>query len=196
MSNNTVLSLFFIIILIICTIFLCNMGCNYDEPSTGIQPINIVNTINGTHGQSHENDGGDEIVVGGLSGELANRQLSKCGNSTLGWTDSKLLQGDGVGNSPIEIDLPSSVTIATGSYVGNGAETRQIAVGFKCSLVVVYESALTKSGFVIPNIAFDEDATNRSADIELHATDGFSVLGVANVYNDSGKTYYYWAISE
>lgn len=61
----------------------------------------------GSHASTHQNSDGDEINVGGLSGELADRQLSKTGDSTLGWTDEKLLIGAGAGNAPDEIDMPA-----------------------------------------------------------------------------------------
>lgn len=65
------------------------------------------------HAASHQNSGSDEVSVAGLSGELADRQKSKVGDSTLGWTADKLLKGAGSGSSPVEIDVPSGgATIA------------------------------------------------------------------------------------
>jgi hypothetical protein len=59
------------------------------------------------HKALHQDSGSDELSVAGLSGELADRQKSKAGDSTLGWTDEKLLKGAGAGVAPEEIDVPS-----------------------------------------------------------------------------------------
>jgi hypothetical protein len=56
-----------------------------------------------THASRHQHEGADEISVAGLSGELADRQKSKCGDSTLGWTSGKLLKGAGANVAPTEI---------------------------------------------------------------------------------------------
>lgn len=60
------------------------------------------------HAATHQDTGDDEISVAGLSGELADRQKSKTGDSTLGWTDEKLLKGAGAGVAPEEVDVPSA----------------------------------------------------------------------------------------
>jgi len=57
------------------------------------------------HASRHQDGGADEISVAGLSGELAERQKSKCGDSTLGWTAGKVLKGAGAGNAPTEADF-------------------------------------------------------------------------------------------
>lgn len=59
------------------------------------------------HKTLHQDGGSDEVSVAALSGELADRQPSKTGTSTLGWTDEKLLKGAGAGNAPEEIDVPA-----------------------------------------------------------------------------------------
>lgn len=97
---------------------------------------------------------------------------------------------------------PSTRTVATGSYTGNET-ARQITTGFKCSLVIVHTSSGTtgdESSVLIPNITIGHtEATSkhetRTAQISLHASDGFS-LSNSPVANDNGVTYYYWAISE
>lgn len=62
------------------------------------------------HKATHQDTGVDEISVAALSGELADRQLSKTGTSVLGWTNLKLLRGAGAGNAPTEIDVPTGAT--------------------------------------------------------------------------------------
>jgi len=62
------------------------------------------------HASSHQNSGSDEVSVASLSGELADRQKSKAGSSTHGWTDGKLLQGAGAGSAPTEVDAPAGAT--------------------------------------------------------------------------------------
>lgn len=80
-------------------------------------------------------------------------------------------------------------TIAIGQYTGNGAETRQITVGFAPSLVII-TSNISASQYVwivgllagcmrIGGLTI----TNLSTDAKLHAEDGFIVDGLdaANV---------------
>lgn len=62
------------------------------------------------HASRHQNGGADEVSVAGLSGELADRQKSKAGDSGLGWTADKLLKGAGAGSAPTEIDVPGGVS--------------------------------------------------------------------------------------
>jgi len=93
-------------------------------------------------------------------------------------------------------------SIATGSYTGNDAGDRQITVGFKCSMVIFrnFTDQLEVDTWVlIPNASWSFAGTEATANIALHATDGFTVnIGSAspNYGNESGETYYYWAISE
>lgn len=91
----------------------------------------------------------------------------------------------------------AGLRIATGSYMGDGAGTRQIAVGFKCSMVILCRLDTPQRWTVIPSITIRDSSTEHNAittDVTLHATDGFVVeLWDAN---RGGKTYYYWAISE
>lgn len=56
------------------------------------------------------------LDVTGLSGELADRQKSKAGDSGLGWTLGKLLKGSGAGSNPSEIsgwEVVSEVTVSS-----------------------------------------------------------------------------------
>ena len=109
----------------------------------------------------------------------------------------------GTGANVEERDVPTARTIATGNYTGDGNADRQIAVGFKCSFVLILDltaPADTHAFFLIPNQSqtgsFSADVT---AYIQLHATDGFNVRtgGGATVYgNTLNDVYYYWAISE
>lgn len=68
------------------------------------------------HKTSHQDGGVDEVSVATLSGELADRQLSKAGASGLGWTDEKLLKGAGAGVAPDEINVPTGYTPPTRSF--------------------------------------------------------------------------------
>ncbi|GAI96417.1 unnamed protein product, partial [marine sediment metagenome] len=85
-------------------------------------------------------------------------------------------------------------SIATGSYVGDNTDNRQISVGFKCSLVI----ALYTWDFcavIIPGKASSFNSV-LTGGTDLHATDGFIVFETADIMNLTGVTYYYWAISE
>lgn len=91
-------------------------------------------------------------------------------------------------------------TIATGTYTGDDAVSRQITVGFKCSLILLWNSTdATEAGVwvVIPNACWRFDGVSHTANIVLHATDGFTVShNAADQGNDLNDVYYYWAISE
>ena len=102
---------------------------------------------------------------------------------------------------------PASKTIATGTYSGNGSAGRQITTGFKCSMVIIHCANPGVSNLVmqvlIPNGAAVHKYINTGyqhtpvSEDSLHATNGFVVdTNTANAANVSGKTYYYWAISE
>lgn len=90
--------------------------------------------------------------------------------------------------------------IVAGNYTGNGTG-RQIAVGFKCSCVII----LTTAGEVgdelvllIPDMTirgYTATMMDVLAQGWIHATDGFE-LDTSGYINLSGRTYYYWAISE
>lgn len=90
-------------------------------------------------------------------------------------------------------------TIATGSYTGTG-NNRQIAVGFKCSLVIVLSDSNAgelNTGVMIPGAStpFGGGAL-KLANYYLHATDGFYLVGNGAQLNWINYTFKYWAISE
>ena len=91
-------------------------------------------------------------------------------------------------------------SVAAGSYSGNSTTDRQITVGFKCSLVIIVENNsddvdIMFSGFT--SAITDTGVGERTAQEYLHASDGFIVSGGGNhVFNTTGDTIYYWAISE
>lgn len=96
----------------------------------------------------------------------------------------------------MDISNPSAAAenVATGSYTGNDTDDRQITVGFKCSLVILYDvTTSSKSRICYPGVTFDKIDTQKT-DCLLHASDGFIVdhLDV----NVSARNYNYWAISE
>lgn len=93
--------------------------------------------------------------------------------------------------------------LATGTYTGNGADGRQIAVGFKCSMVIIQIVVGAQyRGVLIPNAALtDSQAAHNQDDLAtsyLHATDGFVVTQTAATINlnFNASVYYYWAIGE
>jgi len=99
------------------------------------------------------------------------------------------------------INTPS-LQVATGSYVGNDADDRQITTGFKCSLVIIITTDSTRRGVLIPSATITDEQAGDNADDTashyLHATDGFVVskLGATNRLNLAATTYYYTALSE
>ncbi|GAI31707.1 unnamed protein product, partial [marine sediment metagenome] len=74
--------------------------------------------------------------------------------------------------------------IDTDTYTGNGALTRQIAVGFKCSRVLITDVTAPYQFMLIPGATI-RDIGNALADetthVYLHATDGFVVGADANL---------------
>ncbi|MBA7665525.1 hypothetical protein ES703_73599 [subsurface metagenome] len=86
--------------------------------------------------------------------------------------------------------------IAFGSYTGDDAATRQIALGFKCSHFIVYKNVSTRTSVICIGLKSfkPSDSTDQSTHIFPHATDGIDLL--SNLFNGLGIAYYYWAISE
>uniref|UniRef100_A0A6M3LG04 Tail protein n=1 Tax=viral metagenome TaxID=1070528 RepID=A0A6M3LG04_9ZZZZ len=113
-------------------------------------------------------------------------------------TTGKIWQG--VANRPSEVNMPSGSTVATGSYTGN-VTARQIATGFKCSMVVIQTTNGAigdETGILIPSMTIHHSGANHTdstANGYLHATNGFS-LSTSAYFNNNASTYYYWAISE
>ncbi|GAJ21169.1 unnamed protein product, partial [marine sediment metagenome] len=82
---------------------------------------------------------------------------------------------------------------------GNG-NNRQIAVGFKCSMVVVLSDSHLgelNTGIMIPGASTNIGAgALKIANFYLHATDGFYLVGNGSQINWVNYTFKYWAISE
>lgn len=112
-----------------------------------------------------------------------------------------VLTAKGAGVNPAYEAVAAGITIATGTYTGNEGSGRQIAVGFKCSMVVVFNSQYTfASGIAIPNQSHGGKDSSywdvTTTKLSLHAADGFVVTLGDPYFNHSGDVYYYWAISE
>ncbi len=175
------------------------------------------------HSGRHESGGDDEISVAGLSGVLADDQhvidgevlavaaaLVHVARHQIGgadpirWAVNKLLLGGGAGADPSLIDVPTGKDIATGSYTGNDADDRQIATGFKCSLVIIQQGSLF-NGILMPNMTIKHWSAAAYHGVDtpntyIHATNGFvvskSVAAGTIGSNENAVVYYYWAISE
>lgn len=91
---------------------------------------------------------------------------------------------------------PAGPSITTGSYIGDDSSDRQIAVGFKCSMVILMTPTNAFRWIVIPDITmrdYNNSHNTVTTDAVLHATDGFVVdREQANI---GYRNYYYWAIS-
>ena len=111
-------------------------------------------------------------------------------------TNNKIWKGNAA-NRPVEVAPPAAgPTIATGSYTGDGSYPRQITVGFKCSMVVLFDStspAAVRCYVLIPNYSANFGGSDLTVNLYLHASDGFYLVDIANV---AARVYYYWAISE
>uniref|UniRef100_A0A6M3LDA0 Tail protein n=1 Tax=viral metagenome TaxID=1070528 RepID=A0A6M3LDA0_9ZZZZ len=91
----------------------------------------------------------------------------------------------------------TGISIASSTYNGNNTNDRQIATGFKCSLVLIYDSGggyawITFSTSTTIRLATGGPIIAYTADALLHATDGFLVDQSAA--NATGLTYTYVAI--
>lgn len=104
--------------------------------------------------------------------------------------------------SLVEVEAAAK-KIATDTYTGDGSDDRQIALGFKCSIVLVWSPGGTTTNqlFVAMNaencigISAYNDNNTELTSLKLHATDGFRVYATSGV-NSNGITYYYWAVEE
>lgn len=179
----------------------------------------------GRHKTTHQDDGSDEISVEALSGLLADDQhvldtevlavaIAKTLLTTKGdlmgystvlarlgiGTDTHVLTADsgedtGMKWAAVAAD-GDGATVATGSYAGNDTE-RQITTGFQCSLVIFLCLSPEQVFILVPSATishYDGSMSDRTAYIYLHATDGFYFT--REYGNTTGRTYYYWAISE
>lgn len=88
---------------------------------------------------------------------------------------------------------PSTRTIATGTYTGDGNDDRNIPTGFKCSAVLILgEGGIAYTGFILADKACTFNGNDDGS--YLHATDGFNIY--AAQFNLNLNPYTYWAISE
>lgn len=157
------------------------------------------------HAAKHQDTGADEISVAALSGALADRQLSKSGDATLGWTDEKLLKGAGAGVAPDEIAVPSAgKTYTSGYYDGDGTANRAIAHGLGVLPTAVfilqsggaypgYSYQMMRLGYITPIVSDNQGVSSTRAVTNWDATN-FYVGNSAN-YQDSANYLnddYYW----
>lgn len=87
--------------------------------------------------------------------------------------------------------------VATGMYSGNDGSNRQISTGFKCSLVIIHCPTSATRRIIIPDLTIKDDSSAHNlatVDAVLHATDGFEVDHPSS--NQTGRDYYWWAITE
>lgn len=102
--------------------------------------------------------------------------------------------GSGDGHSIRHQQLPTSRTVAFGTYTGNGVDDRQITVGFKCSMVIAGQSSGAYLVLAKAVVSVNLGVTGAKTDLLLHATDGFVVDDTS--MNVNAGAYHYWAISE
>lgn len=113
----------------------------------------------------------------------------------------------GVGESAVcskteaaNIAAAAAKKIASGDYTGNET-ARQITVGFICRLVIIQTTDGVdgdEMGIAIPNMTIRTKTNHVGAlptFVTLHASDGFSI-SLDKQFNNTGSTYYYWAIEE
>lgn len=114
-------------------------------------------------------------------------------------TDTKLLKQIQAGPAWVAITSLGK-SIATGEYTGNGADDRQITVGFKCSLAIVQSATHAWIAMQTPTITTVKlvesgpEIIISGIDCLLHASDGFVVDNLHA--NTNAITYYYIAIED
>lgn len=90
--------------------------------------------------------------------------------------------------------------VAVGDYTGDNGDARQIVTGFPCALVIIQVSNNVQRAVLIPGITIkdrDEAAGDNSditAQVYIHATDGFVVENTVSAMNFLAWTFYYVAI--
>lgn len=152
-------------------------------------------------------------LINGILSQLKNLKASWITSGRFGMARmpdmaaNKIMVGQGAGSSPAEEDKPAGKSIITGTYVGDDAASRQITVGFKCSMVILHCESDDVFAVIIPsslvahgvNTPYHDGAIGAGV---LHATDGFTVTTTAvtvwgtRTLNGDGRNYQYWAISE
>jgi len=140
------------------------------------------------HKTAHQAGGTDVISIAGLAGEATARQKSKTGDSTLGWTDEKLLKGAGAGVAPDLIDVPEvGIWIEIGDHVVSGTEASisfsSIPSGY-AALQLIYDN-LKGDDTALKKIlvTFNDDATadNYNYSIKGEAPVNSTIMTIANI---------------
>lgn len=93
--------------------------------------------------------------------------------------------------------ITSTINRAYGSYSGDDASGRQIAVGFRCREVIILELTSTPSEWhLIPSASISRASNGTSLNClpssYLHATNGFVVDVGGNAVNNRATYVYYW----
>ena len=115
------------------------------------------------HASRHQDGGADEINIAGLSGVLADRQKSKVGDNTLGWTLNKLLKGAGAGVNPTEIDVPAAgiwTLLETLSPVNVASISSSILTAYDMFMIVYRLEVLNTGVSAALCMRFNNDAGN------------------------------------
>ena len=95
------------------------------------------------------------------------------------------------------LNNPISRGLATGSYVADDSNGRQIAVGFKCSMVIVTRITTARMCVMTKDAWHRDNAATSAAQNKIHANDGFIVDGTAEPYCNVGtEVFHYFAIGE
>ena len=87
----------------------------------------------------------------------------------------------------------------SGSYTADNTDGKQIAVGFKCSMVIILRVSTVRAHILTPNttLRMQDSAVYVHSAAKIHASDGFVVDASGEAYTNVGtETYYYWAVSE
>lgn len=86
--------------------------------------------------------------------------------------------------------------IASGTFTGDASDNRQISVGFKCDMVILFAPLSAECALFIPGEVRGLQAmAAKGGGSQLHASDGFTVYETTDGLNGSTVLYRYWAIA-
>jgi len=91
--------------------------------------------------------------------------------------------------------IPQKRSLISSTFTGDGTDDRQIAVGFKCSEVILFAPLSDECALFIPGeVRGLANMAAKGGGSEIHATDGFTVYETGDALNGNTVLYRYWAI--
>ena len=92
------------------------------------------------------------------------------------------------------LNQPTVINWVAGQYTGDGTNGRQIALGFKPTIVIMLDKLLSVTVIFVSGATLDNASADRTAQAYIHATDGFVVETTVSATNTNARVYRYVAI--